>query len=53
MARDWSAAYAADANTKAEWGAYLEGKADSAKRPKGLRAYDDKLYYNGRLLIPS
>ena len=35
-----------DANTKAEWTAYLESKADSAKWPKGLRTYDDKLYYN-------
>ena len=53
MARDWSAAYATDSNTKAEWSAYLEGKADSAKMAKGLWAYDDKLYFNGRLLIPS
>ena len=31
MARDWSAAYATDANTAAEWSAYLEGKANAAK----------------------
>ena len=53
MARDWSVAYSTDANTAAEWSAYLEGKMDAAKWPKGLRAYDDKLYLNGRLLIPS
>ena len=53
MARDWSPAYAVDANTTAEWSAYLKGKADAAKWPKGLWAYGDKLYFNGRLLIPS
>ena len=53
MARDWSAAYSTDATTAAKWSAYLEGRTDAAKWPKGLRAYDDKLYFNGRLLIPS
>ena len=53
MARDWSAAYTTDANTAAEWSAYLEGKADAAKWRKGLGASDDKLYFSGHLLIPS
>ena len=53
MARDWSSAYAAEDNAKADWSAYLEGKADAAKWPKGLRAYGGKLYRDGRLLIPS
>ena len=53
MARDWSRAYSTDANTSAECSAYLEGKTDASKWPKGLRAYDSKLYFNGRLLIPS
>ena len=53
MARDWSSAYAADDNATADWSPYLEGKADAAKWPKGLRAYDSKLYRDGRLLIPS
>ena len=43
MARDWSSAYAADDNTKADWSAYLECKANAAKWPKGLRAYGGKL----------
>ena len=53
MARDWSAAYAADDNTKTDWSAYLEGKADAAKLPNGLLAYGGKLYRDGRLLLPS
>ena len=53
LARDWSGAYATDANTATEWSSYLQGRSDFSKWPKGLRAYGDTLHFNGQLLIPS